>query len=187
MIKTAVAIASAAVIGLVIFLLTQFSTVKVDKDGVGVKVGAQEAQAGCYQDGPNCLPPMDFIDTDGKVWTQESLANKVVVINFWATWCKPCQHEVPDLARVYRKYKDKDVVILGLVTDDPAESKLKAFSEQYGLNYPVVRVSREVSEAFGDPDRLPTNFVYNRTGHLIFDRPGAITAGSLESEIQQLL
>lgn len=185
--KTILAVASAACVGLVVFLLLQFSDVSVDKDGVKMKVGVKSATAGCYQDGPNCLPPMDFIDEEGNAWTPDLLAGKVVVINFWATWCKPCQHEVPDLARVYRKYKDKDVVILGLMADQPSDAKLEAFQERYGLNYPVVRVSPEISEAFGNPRALPTNFVYDRSGRLIFDSPGAITAGALEREVKELL
>jgi hypothetical protein len=73
------------------------------------------------------------------------------------------------------------------MTDQPADSQLKAFKERYGLDYPVVRVSQEISEAFGHPRALPTNFVYDRQGHLVFDTPGAVTAASLEGEIKQLL
>jgi thiol-disulfide isomerase/thioredoxin len=185
--KTILAVSGAGAVGLVVFLLMQFSHVSVEKDGVKVGVGVQAAEAGCYQDGPNCLPPIEFIDVTGAVWTPESLAGKVVVINFWATWCRPCQSEIPDLAKVSRKYKDKDVVILGLMTDHPADSQLKSFQQRYGLDYPVIRVNPELSEAFGHPQALPTNFVYNRTGHLVFDSPGAISAGALEREIKQLL
>jgi cytochrome c-type biogenesis protein len=185
--KTILAFTGAGAVGLIVFLLIQFSNVSMEKDGVKVGVGVKTAQAGCFQDGPNCLPPFEFIDETGNVWTPEALAGKVVVINFWATWCHPCQSEVPDLAKVYRKYKDKDVVILGMMTDQPADSQLKAFADRYGLDYPVIRVSPEISEAFGYPNALPTNFVYNRTGHLVFDRPGAITAGALEREIKELL
>ena len=185
--RTVLAFFGAAAVGLIVFLVMQVSNVSVDKDGVKVGVGVKSAEAGCYQDGPNCLPPIALIDESGMVWTPESLAGKVVVINFWATWCRPCQHEIPDLAKVHRKYKEKDVVILGLMTDQPAGAQLKAFKARYGLDYPIVRVSSEVSEAFGHPRALPTNFVYDRTGHLVFESPGAITAGALEREIKELL
>lgn len=174
--KTILAFSGAGLVGLVVFLLIQFSNVSV-----------KTAEAGCYQDGPNCLPPIDLVDESGTTWTPEELAGKVVVINFWATWCRPCQHEVPDLAKVHRKYKEKGVVILGLMTDQPADTQLDAFKKRYGLDYPVVRVSPPVSEAFGHPRALPTNFVYSRSGHLMFDSPGAITAGALEREIKELL
>jgi thiol-disulfide isomerase/thioredoxin len=185
--KTIIAFSGAGLVGLIVFLLIQFSNVSVDKDGVKVGVGVPTAEAGCYQDGPNCLPPIDLVDESGTVWTPDSLAGKVVVINFWATWCRPCQAEVPDLAKVARKYKDKDVVILGLMTDPVADSQLAAFKKKYGLDYPVVRAGEEVKAAFGHPKALPTNFVYNRTGHLVFDSPGAISAGALEREIKELL
>jgi thiol-disulfide isomerase/thioredoxin len=185
--KTIIAFTGASLVGLIVFILIQFSNVSVDKEGVKVGVGVPTAEAGCYQDGPNCLPPIELVDESGAVWTPESLAGKVVVINFWATWCRPCQTEIPDLAKVSRKYKGKDVVILGLMTDQPADSQLAAFKKKYGLDYPIVRVSDEVKEAFGSPKALPTNFVYSRTGHLVFDSPGAISAGALEREIKQLL
>ncbi len=173
--------------GLALFALSQCSKADEDKGTTRGASRATDVDSGCYQDGPNCLPPLDYIDEEGTVWTPESLKGKVVVINFWATWCRPCQHEVPDLARVYRKYKDKGVVMLGLMTDKVDDAKLKAFSKKYGLDYPVVRVDQAMSEAFGHPRNLPTNFVYNRSGHLMFDSPGAITAGALEQEIKELL
>lgn len=186
--KTILAISGASVVGLVVFVLVQFSNVSVKKDGVSVEVGSTKtAEAGCYHDSHDCLPPIDLTDVTGKTWTREGLEGKVVVINFWATWCKPCQHEIPDLAAVQRKYREKGVVILGLMTDEPSDAKLKTFSGQFGLDYPVVRVTQEISEAFGSPRNLPTNFVYSRGGHLKFDRPGAISAGALEKELKGLL
>ncbi len=185
--KTIIAFSGAGLLGLVVFMLVQFSDVSVDESGVKVKVGVPTAEAGCYQDGPNCLPPIEMIDEAGSVWNSESLAGKVVVINFWATWCRPCQAEIPDLAKVARKYQDRDVVILGLMTDPVSDSQLKTFKKRYGLDYPIIRVSPEVSAAFGNPKALPTNFVYDRTGHLVFDSPGAISARALEREIKQLL
>lgn len=185
--KSLIVAGGAGLIGLAVFFLVQLSDVSVGEHGVEVKVGMKTAQAGCFQDGPNCLPQMDFIDTEGAVWTPELLAGKVVVVNFWATWCKPCQHEVPDLSKINSKYKDKDVIILGLMTDEPSEEQLEAFATRFGLNYPVVRVNYEIAEAFGQPTNLPTNFVYDRSGALVFDRPGAISAKQLESELKQLL
>jgi cytochrome c biogenesis protein CcmG/thiol:disulfide interchange protein DsbE len=173
--------------GLALFALAQCSKASSEEGSKSGELANSDVDSGCYQDGPNCLPPLDYLDEDGTIWTPETLKGKVVVINFWATWCRPCQHEIPDLARVYRKYKAKGVVMLGLMTDKVDDAKLKAFSEKYGLDYPVVRVDQALSEAFGHPRNLPTNFVYNRTGHLVFDSPGAITAGALEREIKGLL
>ncbi len=182
-------LSSVGIAGFMAFFLSQCSSSKEESKGTAAKtpVKAKVVEEGCYQDGPNCLPPIDLMDVSGKVWTPDSLAGKVVIINFWASWCKPCQHEIPDLAKVQRKYKDQDVVILGLITDEPGDAKLKAFRERYGLDYPVVRVDQEISQAFGSPRNLPTNFVYSRGGHLMFDRPGAISASALEREIKELL
>ena len=186
--NTLLAVSRVGLAGLALAVFAQCSNGNSAEQGTkAVESSGSGADSGCYQDGPNCLPPLDFLDSNGTVWTPEQLHGKVVVVNFWATWCRPCQHEIPDLARVYRKYKDKGVVMLGLMTDKVDDAKLKAFSEKYGLDYPVVRVGPELSEAFGHPRNLPTNFVYSRTGHLMFDSPGAITAGALEREIKDLL
>lgn len=185
--KTVIAVATAALLGLLVFEGVQCSKAGGDKDETRAKVSANKVVADCFQDGPACLPAIEMKDDAGVVWTRESLIGKVVVINFWATWCRPCQSEIPDLAKVARKYKEKDVVILGLMTDQPSPAQLESFSKRYGLDYPVVRVNREISAAFGYPNALPTNFVYSRGGKLMFDSPGAVTAGSLEREIKSLL
>lgn len=153
----------------------------------GVSVGISQAEAACNERSPQCLPHATLIDTTGQAWTPELLANKVVVVNLWATWCPPCKAEIPDLARVYSRYKSKGVVLLGVVTDDIDDAGLATFMKQLGINYPIVRADDDLIHDFDDPDMLPTTFIYDKRGHMQYGRPGAMSADQLESILDRVL
>jgi peroxiredoxin len=104
-------------------------------------------------------------DLNGQAWTLKELRGKVVVVNFWATWCPPCRKEMPDLESLYKKYKDEGLVILAISDEDAA--KVKPFIEQQGVKYPVLLdPGRKVSGLF-QIQGLPRTFVYDREGKLI--------------------
>src|SRR5690242_17125851 len=96
--KALIGILLAGMVGLAIFLF-----VNVSKDGK-IRPGSTPAQAECSH-GQDCLPSVSYTDTAGVKYSHESLAGKVVVVNFWATWCRPCQAEIPALSKIYDKYK----------------------------------------------------------------------------------
>src|SRR6185295_7105216 len=96
--KALVGILLAGTAGIVIFLFVHLSG-----SGSGVSIGTAHAQA-CNKAQGQCLPDVKYVDTGGNAYTPESLAGKVVVVNFWATWCHPCQKEIPDLSKAYEKY-----------------------------------------------------------------------------------
>jgi thiol-disulfide isomerase/thioredoxin len=128
-----------------------------------------------------------MVDTGGHSWSPAELAGKVVVVNVWATWCQPCQAEIPDLRAIHDRYKDRGVVLLGLLNDSANDSKLEAFSRQFDVNYPIVRMDDELYKAFDFPDRLPTTFVYDKSGHLHFGESRALSESQLEKIIDPLL
>ncbi|HTE56722.1 MAG TPA: TlpA disulfide reductase family protein [Kofleriaceae bacterium] len=182
---SAIIAATAAVLaGLLVFVFVQFQH---GGEGSGVKVGLGRAEAACNEDTPRCLPKITFTDRAGTPWPPETLANKVVVVNVWATWCRPCAMEIPDLVDVYKRYKDRGVVLLGLMTDDVSDEELAAFRSQYGINYPIVQMDESLSRAFDYPQALPTTFIYDRRGHMTYGRPGMISAEMLESTLDELL
>ena len=120
----------------------------------------------CDKHTPECLPKITYVDTNGDAYPPEALDGKVVVINFWATWCHPCQSEIPSFSKVYDAFKGKDVVMLGMMTDNPDSNTLLNFESDHELEYPVVRVDRNINNAFGAPEAIPTTFIYDRHGHL---------------------
>ena len=144
------------------------------------------AQAACA--GEACLPDVKYIDTDGVAHTPTSLRGKVVVINFWATWCGPCKKEIPDLSKLYLKYKEKGVVMLGvLANDNPSEQDLLNFRSDYEMEFPVVRQSSDILVSFNYPQALPTTFIFDRAGRRVGQpRVGAIKPDELDKTLAQL-
>ena len=110
---------------------------------------------------------LDFTLTDitGKSWTLSSLKGKVVLLNFWATWCPPCRKEMPDIEALYERFKDKGFVVLSV--SDETIDKVRPFVEQNKLAFPVMLdPGRKVNEMFAI-DGIPKNFVYDRYGKLV--------------------
>ena len=165
-----------AVVALLLFALA----------GVLASCDAGKAEAACAGDA--CLPDVKYIDTDGKAHTPDLLRGKVVVINFWATWCGPCKKEIPDLSKLYLKYKDKGVVMLGvLANDNPSDTDLLNFRSDYEMEFPVVRQSSDILVSFNYPGALPTTFIYDRAGRRVGQpRVGAIKSEEMDATLKQL-
>jgi peroxiredoxin len=109
----------------------------------------------------------DFTLTDlqGKTWELKSLHGKVVLVNFWATWCPPCRKEMPDLEALYRRFNDQGLVILAI--SDEEQGKVSPFIADYKITYPVLLdPGRKVNEVF-QVDGLPKTLVYDREGKLV--------------------
>lgn len=178
--KALVGILLAGTAGIVIFLFVHLSST-----GGGVSIGTAKAQACTKGKGEQCLPDVKYVDVNGNAYTPESLAGKVVVVNFWATWCHPCQKEIPDLSKAYEKYKAKGVVFLGVMTDSPSSSDLLNFQSDYEMTYPVVRASSDIMVSYNYPQALPTTFVFNRAGKQVYSHVGPVKEDSFGQVLDQ--
>jgi thiol-disulfide isomerase/thioredoxin len=181
--RALIGVTAAAAVGAAAFVLVQASSVSRD----GVAVGVKTARAACPETGHQCLPELTYVDTAGNAWTPELLAGKVVMVNFWATWCNPCLREIPALASAYRTLGDEGFVILGVLVDDVAPPVLERFVERTGLNYPVVEADDEILSAFGYPDALPMTYLYARDGTLTLQRRGEISSREIDANVTRLL
>ncbi|HEU4730680.1 MAG TPA: TlpA disulfide reductase family protein [Kofleriaceae bacterium] len=179
--KALLGVLLAGTAGMVIFLFVHLS-----KDG-RIHPGPKQAQAECIKGGRDCLPDVSYVDTTGVKYSHESLAGKVVLVNFWATWCHPCQKEIPDLSKTYDKYKSKGVVFLGVLTDTPDSQQLLNFQSDYEMTYPIVRANSDLMVSFNYPDALPTTFVYDRSGKQVFSHVGPLRESDLDSLLGQLI
>ena len=108
----------------------------------------------------------DFTATDitGKSWTLSQLKGKVVVVNFWATWCPPCRKEMPDLNALYNEFKDKGLVILAISDEDDAV--VKKFIDEKKYTYPILLDHGAVHKTY-EIGGIPKSFVYDREGKMV--------------------
>jgi peroxiredoxin len=111
---------------------------------------------------------------------------KVIVLNFWATWCGPCQLEIPELVETYAEYKDQGVVVLGISIDDTAET-LRAYAPQKNMTYPVLLMQDDVDQAYGPIFGVPVTFFIGRDGRINRKHFGPVTKAQLDQEIKALL
>ncbi len=152
----------------------------------GCSEGTSKA-AGCTKGQHDCLPDLSYIDTNGVAYSPQSLSGKVVVVNFWATWCKPCLKEIPDLSKIYAKYK-ADVVMLGVLSsDNPDAGTLLNFQSDNEMTYPVIRESSDILMSYDYPRNLPTTFIFDRSGRQVYNHVGALQAEKLAQILEPLV
>ncbi len=105
-------------------------------------------------------------DLQGRTWTLKDLRGKVVLVNFWATWCPPCQKEMPDLEALYNRFKDQGFVILA-ISEDEETAKVAPFIAERKISYPILLdPGSKVNEQF-QVEGIPKSFVYDRDGKLV--------------------
>ncbi|MBP9085823.1 MAG: TlpA family protein disulfide reductase [Kofleriaceae bacterium] len=189
--QTLIGLFVAATIAVVVVLFVATSGGEVKKTTVGIPTAAPTAdataKAACDSAANGCLPAVQFVDIDGKAYTPSSLVGKVVIVNFWATWCGPCQKEIPAFSRIYEKYKDQGVLFLGVMTDSPDAQTLLNFASDYNLTYPIIRVNQDINGAFGPQRALPTTIIYDRAGKQIKRIEGGLSEDSLEQFLAPLV
>jgi thiol-disulfide isomerase/thioredoxin len=136
---------------------------------------------------PQVAPPFLVRDIDGNVISTAEWKDKVVLLNFWATWCPPCREEVPELVDLQTRYKDR-LQVIGISMDDPEDIRaVKKFAVQEGVNYPIVMASREIILEYGGVPALPTSFVVNTESKVVQKHVGLYPTFVYETEVRALL
>lgn len=127
-------------------------------------------------------------DLEGRDVTLAQYAGKVILINFWATWCGPCKAEIPDLVVLQREHPD-DLVVLGVVMMDTFGDKVRAAAKEYGITYPVLDGSDrlDVEQAYGPMPGLPTTVIIDRSGVIAKRQTGAATKQAFARMLEPLL
>lgn len=132
-------------------------------------------------------PSWTLKDVDGNPVSSDSFKGKVVVIDFWATWCPPCREEIPGYIEMQKKLGEKGLVIVGISLDSKGPAVVKAFMEKFGMNYTVVMGDEAIAEAFGGIEAIPTTFVIARDGKIAFRKVGYIEHSEFEKRLLPLL
>ena len=132
-------------------------------------------------------PAWKLTRIDGTPMSSDELKGKVVVVDFWATWCPPCIKEVPGYVEMQQKYADRGLVIVGISLDQQGPPVVQRFAERHKVNYPLVMGDQEVVEAFGGVEGIPTTFLIDRNGQLRHRKVGSMEQADYEPLITSLL
>ena len=132
-------------------------------------------------------PDWTLMDLDGQPVSSSQFKGKVVVIDFWATWCAPCREEIPGYIALQKKYGKDGLVIVGISLDRGGPAKVIDFAKRFGINYPVVMGDNEQLDGFGDISAIPTTFLIDRDGNIRDRKVGAMETAEYEKRILAVL
>ncbi|GAB4369872.1 MAG: hypothetical protein Kow0042_11820 [Calditrichia bacterium] len=115
----------------------------------------------------NLAPDFVLYNQDGEKIALSDYKGKVVIVDFWATWCGPCRMEIPGFVKLRKKYHQKGMEIIGISLDQPGWQVVKPFMDQYKINYPIVLGNQKVVMDYGGIRGIPTTFIINREGEIV--------------------
>ena len=111
-------------------------------------------------------PKFSLKDLNGNAVTLDGLKGKVIVLNFWATWCPPCRAEIPDFVEFYNANKSKGLEILGVSVDTDTAAGVPAFVRNHKMSYPVAMMTEKILRDYGPIDSIPTTFIIDKAGRV---------------------
>ena len=129
-------------------------------------------------------PAADFSGTtaEGKEIRLSDYKGKVVVVNFWATWCSPCRAEMPGFIKLEKKYRDRGVAFVGLAVNDELP-KIAQYTAQNKIVWPTILATPELSQSYGGVHSIPSTFIVSRKGAIVAAIEGMAEEGPLDAEI----
>jgi len=149
--------------------------------------GCLSANQSSKQEGQASYKDFTLKDLSGNEVSLSDFAGKVIVLNFWATWCPPCRTEIPDFVEIYNKYKDMGVVFLGVSLDEDREA-LEKFIYDYKINYPIVLDNQDDNVAVNwGVNAIPTTFFLDSNGNVVGSQVGQMSKSRLETVIKSLV
>jgi len=137
-------------------------------------------------DARKASPTFSLADAQGVPVKLSDYQGKVVLLNFWATWCHGCQEEIPWFVEFAKKYAGKDFVVIGVSMDDDGWKSVKPYLAEKKLNYPIVVGNAEIGKQFG-VDNMPVSLLIDRQGKIADSHSGVVDRDGWEKEIQKLL
>ena len=155
-------------------------------DAVHTRQVTADANVIRFVKNPDAAPPFQLNDLNGKPVSLAEAKGKIVLLNFWATWCGPCRAEIPDLVDLQKRYADK-FEIIALATDEDDPDEVRRFVLQSGINYRVAMSSDAVRRDYGGIAALPTSFVIDTEGRIVQKHVGLNDPSIYELEVRAML
>lgn len=149
--------------------------------------GAREETSSAGQSLSAEGPEWSLSRLDGSILSSEDLKGKVVVVDFWATWCPPCRAEIPGYIEMQRELGDDGLVIVGISLDEGGPAVVQQFATRMGINYEIVMGDMATAEAFGGVQVIPTTFLIDREGKVRHRKEGAMERDDYEPFVRELL
>ena len=167
--------------------LTQKQPAMTEAPIVGAS-GNAEAMLSCPSDAKPAKLDFTLKDVEGRDVAFQSFKGKVVILDFWATWCGPCKVEIPHFIEFQEKYGPKGLMVVGVSVDDPVD-KLAPYVKEMGMNYPVLQGlgHDDVQDAFGPILGIPVSVLISRDGKVCATHTGLTSKDVFEREINALL
>lgn len=132
-------------------------------------------------------PDFELVRLDGGTFSLRAQRGRVVLVNFWATWCEPCRDEMPDLQQLWEAYRNDGLLVVGVSLDAGDRSLIEEFHQTFPVEYPLLLHGRAVAAQYGADHFVPSTFVIGRDGRILDRNVGAITRESFEDRIEALL
>ena len=154
---------------------------------VGYRIAPQIAAAAGVASANVAVPPFSVTTLDGQHLSDASLKGRVVLLNFWATWCPPCRVEMPGFQRVYERYRADGLVVVGVAMDQGGTAGIARFLADHHITYPVGLATPEIVQQFGGVRLLPTTFLIGRDGRVRNEVSGLFASAALDQAVQRLL
>jgi peroxiredoxin len=134
----------------------------------------------------NSAPDFTVTDLDGRKLSLSDYKGKVVLLNFWATWCAPCRTEIPHFVEMQNRFGADGFQVIGISMDDDA-NPVREFAQQFKLNYPVAVGDDKLAERYGGVLGLPISFIIDRQGRIYAKHIGATDTTVFDNEVKGLL
>jgi len=136
---------------------------------------------------PTPAPAWQLKDLDGRTVTSDQFKHKVVVLDFWATWCGPCRSEIPGYVALQRKYAAAGLAIVGVSVDQADPGVVRKFVAEEKIDYPIVLADDQITSAFGGVEAIPTTVVIDRNGVIRYRKVGSMPTAEFEEILKRYL